>query len=232
MALVAAFRKYRDGLGKFRQRWLPVFLEKALAGDAFRHADHRQRAVGEVRQQIRRNLRQVAQQIALGQCRLLERFVGGPVHAVEMGQPDAVRAHRQHERLPRVVELPQHFVHPSVGRGCLHGALRFAAPHRFRIDILAQPQEHRRAQVAVRSPFRELHFGHRVGLEPDRGAVQRRRLGERMPLGFKRRKAFDQMGQRRVVEAAADQARIAQLAVFPVAEQQAPSGARAPLPRV
>ena len=50
---------------------LPVLLEEALAADAVGHADHRERPVGEVRQDERRDLREVAQQVALGERRLL-----------------------------------------------------------------------------------------------------------------------------------------------------------------
>ena len=63
---------------------LPVLLEEALAADAVGHADHRERTVGEVRQDERRHLREVAQQVALGERRLLERRIGGPVDAVEV----------------------------------------------------------------------------------------------------------------------------------------------------
>jgi hypothetical protein len=36
----------------------PVLLEEALAADAFGHADHGERPVGEVRQHVRRDLRE------------------------------------------------------------------------------------------------------------------------------------------------------------------------------
>ena len=73
-------------------RLLPVLLEEALAADAVGHADHRQRAVGEMRQHVRRHLREIAQQVALGERRLLQRRIRGPVDAVEVRQLDRVRA--------------------------------------------------------------------------------------------------------------------------------------------
>jgi hypothetical protein len=55
-----------------------------------RHADHRERAVGDVRQHQRRHLREVAQQVALGERRLLQGLAGGPVDAIEVRQADAM----------------------------------------------------------------------------------------------------------------------------------------------
>ena len=63
---------------------LPVLLEEALAADAVGHADHRERPIGEMRQHVRRHLREVAQQVALGERRLLERRVRRPVDAIEI----------------------------------------------------------------------------------------------------------------------------------------------------
>ncbi len=86
-------------------RLFPVLLEEALPGDAVGHADHRQRPVGEMRQHVRRHLREVAQQVALGQRRLLHRRIGWPVDAVEVRQVDLVRADQKRERVGAVVEL-------------------------------------------------------------------------------------------------------------------------------
>ena len=71
---------------------LPVLLKEALAADAVGHADHRERPVGKMRQHVRRDLREVAQQVALGECRLLQRRIGRPVDAIEVGEPDLVRS--------------------------------------------------------------------------------------------------------------------------------------------
>ena len=65
------------GLDERRPLLLPVLLEEALAVDAVGHADHRQRPVGEMRQHVRRHLREVAQQVALGERRLLQRGSAG-----------------------------------------------------------------------------------------------------------------------------------------------------------
>ena len=58
------------------------------AADAFRPAEQCQRSVAQVRQHQRRNLDEIAQQVALGDGRLAR--VGGsrPIDAVEMRQRD------------------------------------------------------------------------------------------------------------------------------------------------
>ena len=71
VALVLVAGEHGDRLDERRPLLLPVLLEEALAVDAVGHADHGQRPVGEVRQHERRDLREVAQQVALGQRRLL-----------------------------------------------------------------------------------------------------------------------------------------------------------------
>ena len=71
MLLVLVAREYGDGLDELRPLLLPVLLEESLAADPVGHADHRQRAVGKMRQHVRRDLREVAEQVALGERRLL-----------------------------------------------------------------------------------------------------------------------------------------------------------------
>ena len=87
--------EHGDRLDEIGPRLLPVLLEEALAADAVGHADHRERPVGEVRQHVRRHLREVAQQVALGERGLPQRRVGRPVDAVEVGELDRVRARRR-----------------------------------------------------------------------------------------------------------------------------------------
>src|SRR5690606_42110527 len=53
-------------LFRSRQLVLPMLLEEALAVNPVRHADHGERAVGEMRQHVRRNLREIPEEVALG----------------------------------------------------------------------------------------------------------------------------------------------------------------------
>ena len=71
------------------------FWKKRCPLDAVGHADHGERPVGEMRQDVGRHLREVAQQVALGERRLLQRRIGGPVDAIEVGEVDPVRADRE-----------------------------------------------------------------------------------------------------------------------------------------
>jgi len=75
--------------------------------DPVGHADHGERTILEVRQDERRHLREIAQQVALGQRRLLERRVGGPVHPVEVREPDLVCANGKRKRRPVGLQLIQ-----------------------------------------------------------------------------------------------------------------------------
>ncbi len=171
-------------------RLLPVLLEEALPVDAVGHADHRQRPVGQMRQHERRDLRQIAQQVALGERRLLQCRVGRPVDAVQMRQLDLRRADRERHHRLWMLELLDHVVDQCVAgvlrlvrtlRELRSGLLR-RAPHRLRVDVVAQPQEHRRAQPAIFGPALELHFGDELGLDPGRRAVQLGLLGKRAGL--------------------------------------------------
>ena len=140
--------EHGDRLDERRPLLLPVLLEEALAADAVGHADHRQRTIGEMRQHVRRDLREVAQQIALGERRLLQRRIGGPVDAIEMRERDAVRSHRERERGLRACELRDDVVDRAAARNDRRRrGSGFGAPHRLRIDVVAQPQEDRCAQV-------------------------------------------------------------------------------------
>ena len=114
MALALAVREHGDGVDKLRLRLLPVFLEEALAADAFRHADHGQRPLGEMREDVRRHLREIAQQIALGQRRLLERLVFGPVDTVEVRELELVRPDGEVELVALVFELGEDLLHVVI----------------------------------------------------------------------------------------------------------------------
>jgi hypothetical protein len=48
-----------------------------------------------MRQDVRRHLREIDQQVALGQRRLLQRRVGWPVDAIEVCELDPVDANRE-----------------------------------------------------------------------------------------------------------------------------------------
>ena len=115
----------------------------------------------------------------------LQRGVGGPVDAVEVGELERVRADRDRERGFLVVELAQHGVDLAVAgaRARLRrpGARRHGdrcARTDFGSTSSAQPQEHRGAQHAVRGPLLELDLGDQLGLQPGRRAVQLGLLGE------------------------------------------------------
>src|SRR4030081_4157104 len=95
----------RDRLDESGALLLPVLLEEALPVDAVGHADHRQRAIGEMRKDVRRYLGEIAQQVALGQRRLLQRRVRRPVDAIQMRQADLMRADRKSEARLLVVQL-------------------------------------------------------------------------------------------------------------------------------
>ena len=151
-------------LDERRPLLLPVLLEEALAADAVGHADHRERAVGEMRQHVRRDLREVDEQVALGERRLLARRVRGPVHAIEVGELDPVRADRERERGLLAGELRDDVVDRTAGRSARWRGR--GAAHRLRIDVVAQAQEHRRAQVIVVGPALEAHLGDGFAARP------------------------------------------------------------------
>ena len=137
----------------------------------------------------RRNLREVAQQVALGERRLLQRRIRGPVDAIEVRQPDPVRSHRERERGLRVVQLRDDLVDRAArGDGCgtVRRAAGIGAAHRLRIDVVAQPQEDRRAQAPSSVQLWKLHLGDDFGLDPGRRAIELRLLGERAGASLQR----------------------------------------------
>ena len=177
--LVLAAREHGDRSRRNRgPLLLPVLLEEALAADAVGHADHRQRPIGEVRQHVGRDLREVGEQVALGERRQALRRIGRPVDAIEVRETDAVRADRQRERRLRARELRDDVVDRAAGecrrRG---GRLRRAAPtldrrRRAGAGTPARAGDRRRSSsgssLRRRSPAR-----------PRSSAVELRRLGER-----------------------------------------------------
>ena len=181
--LVLVSGEHGDGLDEVGALLLPVLLEEALSADAVGHADHRQRPIGQVRQHERRDLREVAQQVALGQRRLLQRRVGRPVDAVEVGEADAVRADGEVEGVLLAVELraadvvsrssadpacgPVHVA--SLGARWLGGRVsRRSTPH---ATVFASMSSRRRRKIGARSEpssvqLLEVHLGDELRLRP------------------------------------------------------------------
>ena len=99
-----------------------------------------------MRQDEGRNLREVAQQVALGERRLLQRRIRGPVHSIEVSQADPVRPHCKRERCFGAFQLCHDiFNRPARARRPARRVLGLVAANRLRIDVVAQPEEHRRA---------------------------------------------------------------------------------------
>ena len=128
-----------------------------------------------MRQHELRDLREITQQVALGERRLLERGIGGPIHAVKMRESDLVLAHGERERRLGVVQLAEDGADLALR---LNRVLDPGAAHFFGLEIVAKAQEHRRTQEAVVGPVLEFHFRHYLRLDPDRRAVQLRLFGE------------------------------------------------------
>ena len=116
MTLFLVAREHGDGLDETGALLLPVLLEETLPADAVGHADHGERAIGKVRQDEGRHLREVAQQIALGERGLLERRIRGPIDAIEVRQADLVRPHRKRERSLGVFQLRHDFADRAGGQ--------------------------------------------------------------------------------------------------------------------
>ena len=205
MPAVLVLREHRHRLDEFRQRLFPVLLEEALTVDPFRHADHAERPILQVRQHEAPHLRQIHEEIALADGAATRARIGRPVDAVEIGECYARPAHLQVHALRRILQLLQHrrgvvrrstwqegFVHvlalpadtrcPGVGgrRGC--GGRPFprgrALAHATRCDVFAQAHEYRRTQRACRRPLAEGDLGDEFRLQPGRRPVQRRLLGK------------------------------------------------------
>ena len=94
----------------------------------------------------------------------VEARVGGPVDAVQMRELDARRAHGELKARPLVLELLQDLVdlarrarRPRRGR---RARSRSGGDRLFiRFDVVAQPHEDRRAQMAGVGPAGELDLG-------------------------------------------------------------------------
>ena len=180
--LVLVPREHRDGLDELRPLLLPVLLEKPLPPDAVGHADHRERAIGEMRQHVGRNLREVAQQVALGERRLLERRIRGPVDAIEVRKADPVRAHRERERGLPVFQL-RHDIVDRTARGRRTGPRAAPGAGSARRTAFGSMSSRSRRNTGARrcivvGPALEAHFGDDFGLDPGRRTVELRLLGE------------------------------------------------------
>ena len=212
----------RDGLDELRPLLVPVLLVEALAADAVGHADHGERAVGEVRQHERRHLREVAQQVALGQRRLLERRVGRPVDAVEMGELERVAADRRSWHSPCLLSsCCDHLVDLRAASRRLRLPARFGgAPHRLR-----SMSSRRRRNTGARSepsPVQPWNFTSATtfGSTQVVGALSSGLLGERIGLAAAAARAARAPARATIVEARADVRGVVQLAALPVADQQ------------
>ena len=106
---------------------------------------------------VRRHLREVAQQVALGERGLLQRRVRGPVDAVEVRELDAVRAHGEREGGSSCCR---------AGRG-----LRMSSPRRRG----SQPGPRERGLDSRLRGTRSSHRGRRAAARTPAPAVRRRR---------------------------------------------------------
>src|SRR6184192_2922318 len=103
--LVLVLGEDGDRLDELGQLLRPVLLEETLAVDALGHADHGERAVREVRKHEARDACEIAEKIALGHGRLILPGPGGPVDAIEGGEPHARVADREIETVRGTFEL-------------------------------------------------------------------------------------------------------------------------------
>ncbi len=201
-----------------------MLLEETLPADPVGHADHGERAIGKVRQDKRRDQREVAQQVALGERRLLERGIRGPVDAIEVRQADTVRSYRDRERGLRCFQLRHDFVDRAAGgyvgkRGRLRRPAAFRAAHRLRIDVIAQPQENRRAQMIVVGPILKTHFRDDIRLDPCRRCIELRLLHEWAGTSLQRIQRRLYLLERGLVKAGTYVRSVAQLSLVPVADK-------------
>ena len=91
-----------------------------------------------------------------------------------------VRADRERERGLLVVELVQDRINRSFFfRRTARRFRHLGAAHAFGVDVVAEAQEHRRAQRAVVGPVLELHLRHDLRRNPDRRVRELGLLGER-----------------------------------------------------
>ncbi len=155
-----------------------------------------------MRNDVRRHAREVAQQVALGERRLLQRRIRGPVDAVEVRELDARRADGEREGSFRVVELGQNFVEPLAGLGWVpaFGRMTAFALHLLHVDVVPQSHEHRRAQVAVVGPCLVTDFGHELRFHPLCRPIELRLFGERVGFDDERIEHGLHLLQRRLVE--------------------------------
>src|SRR5205807_8268103 len=135
----------------------------------------------------------------------------------EVREANLMRADRDGEGRLLVFQLARHVVNVADG---IRLSLGQRAPYALRINVAAQTQKHRRAQIAVFGPVLEFHFGDGGRLHPGRRVVELRLFGERTGARFQRLQSRLHLREAPRVEARSDVRGVAQLARVPVADQQ------------
>ena len=160
---------------------LVVLLVEERRLDAVRVARERQRTVAQVGQQPRRDLREVDEQVALRQRRGVS--VGRPELLVEVGHATPCRrstsrvklfrgsrAARDAARARAVMVVPGAVRVRRVARRRLRPGARLGDARGARLPrrrlVVAQAEEHGRAQVVVARPLRELDLDDELGPHP------------------------------------------------------------------
>ena len=138
-----------------------VLLVEALPADAIGMGFMVERAVGEVRQDVGRDLREVAQQVAFGERGAASARIGRPVHAIEVAELERGRRPGSWRGFGLVDQRDQLDRAPSPSSAWRY---RFGgAPHLLRIDGRHAAAEHRRAQRPVAGPALEHDLRTAVG---------------------------------------------------------------------
>jgi hypothetical protein len=202
-----------------------MLLEEPLPANPIGHADHRERPVGEVRQHVRRHLREISQQVAFRERRLLQPLVLRPVHPIEIGELHLVRPDREGDRRFGVVELDE-----DLGRAGM-GTARFLPPATCRLppylshlDVIPHPHKHRRPQPPILRPAVELHLRHDLRLDPRRRRVEFWHFLERARLALELPERVLHPIHAALVEPGADVRRELELVVIPGAHEDRAQG--------
>ena len=90
-----------------------------------------------------------------------------------------VRPDRERERRLLRVQLAKDFVDPGLAGEARASALP-RPPHLLHVDVVAQAQEYRSAQVPVVGPALEFHLGDQLRLRPRPSVRSGRRASPRM----------------------------------------------------
>ncbi len=173
-----------------------------------------------MRQHVRRDLGEIDEEVALGERGQLARRVGRPVDAIEIGEPDALRADGKRECGFRAGELRHDVGDGAFGLRRGFRTSRPGTPHRLRIDVVAQPQEYRRAQVIVVRPALIAHLGHCRGIDPRGRRIELRRIRKGTGGALQGRELARHLCERALIEPRAHVRRIAQRLLVPVTDQQ------------